>query len=277
MSLVIQTNVASLAAQKNLNTVSKGLQTSFNRLSSGYRINTAADDAAGLAISDSFTAQIRSFSVAERNANDGVSMAQTAEGSLGQVTSLLQRMRELAVQSANGSQSSADRGYLDTEFGQLKGEIDRIQKSTTYDGNSLIKAATSATTFQVGINNNANDQIAVTFGGLTLTTLLAATTGVSGATSANSLNAIDRIDAAMTTVSTTRARFGAVMNRFDTTTSNIQTARLNLSAANSRIRDVDVAEESASLSRSQVLSQAAASVLAQANQAPQLALGLLRG
>jgi len=277
MSLVIQTNVASLAAQKNLNTVSKGLQTSFNRLSSGYRINTAADDAAGLAISDSFTAQIRSFSVAERNANDGVSMAQTAEGSLGQVTGLLQRMRELSVQSANGSQSSADRGYLDTEFGQLKSEIDRIQKSTTYDGNALIKAGTTATTFQVGINNNANDQIAVTFGGLTLTTLLAATTSVSGATSANALNAIDRIDAALTTVSTTRARFGAVMNRFDVTTSNIQTARLNLSAANSRIKDVDVAEESASLSRSQVLSQAAASVLAQANQAPQLALGLLRG
>ncbi len=277
MSLVIQTNVASLAAQKNLNMVSKGLQTSFNRLSSGYRINTAADDAAGLAISDSFTAQIRSFSVAERNANDGVSMAQTAEGSLGQVTGLLQRMRELSVQSANGSQSSTDRGYLDTEFGQLKSEIDRIQKSTTYDGNSLIKSATTSTTFQVGINNAATDQIAVTFGGLTLTTLLAATTGVSGATSANALSAIDRIDAALTTVSTTRARFGAVMNRFDVTTSNIQTARLNLSAANSRIKDVDVAEESASLSRSQVLSQAAASVLAQANQAPQLALGLLRG
>src|SRR5450432_2066962 len=276
MSLVIQTNVASLAAQKNLNTVSKGLQTSFNRLSSGYRINTAADDDAGLAISDSFTAQIRSLSVAERNDKDGVEKAQTAEGSLGQVTGLLQRMRELSVLSANGSQSSADRGYLDTEFGQLKSEIDRIQKSTTYDGNALIKAGTTATTFQVGINNNANDQIAVTFGGLTLTTLLAATTSVSGATSANALTSIDRIDAAMTTVSTTRARFGAVMNRFDVTASNIQTASLNLSAANSRIRDVDVAAESAALSRSQVLSQAAASVLAQANQAPQLALGLLR-
>src|SRR3954469_604905 len=258
MSLAIQTNVASLSAQKNLNNVSKGLQTSFNRLSSGFRINTAADDAAGLAISDSFRAQIRSFSVAERNANDGVSMAQTAEGSLGQVTGLLTRMRELSVQSANGSQSSADRGYLNTEFGQLQSEIDRIQKSTTYAGNSLIKAATSATTFQVGINNSTTDQIAVTFGGLTLTTLLAATTAVSGATSASALNAIDRIDAAIATVSTTRAKFGAVMNRFDVTTQNIQTARTNLSAANSRIRDVDVAEESASLSRSQVLSQAAA-------------------
>ena len=201
-------------------------------------------------------------------------MAQTAEGSLGQVTGLLTRMRELAVQSANGSQSSADRGYLDTEFGQLKSEIDRIQKSTKYDGNSLIKAATSATTFQVGINNSTNDQITVTFGGLTLDHPARSDHGVSGATSANALDAIDRIDAALTTVSTTRARFGAVMNRFDVTTANIQTARFNLSAANSRIRDVDVAEESAALSRSQVLSQAAASVLAQANQSPQLALGL---
>jgi len=276
MSLVLQTNVSSLTAQQNLNTVSKGLSMSFNRLSSGFRINTAADDAAGLAISESFKSQIRSYSVAERNANDGVSMAQTGEGALGQVSGMLARMRELAVQASNGSMSSADRGFLNTEFTQLQSEIDRIQKSTTYDGTSLIKAATSSVSFQVGINNATTDQIAVTFGGLTLTTLLAATTAVSGSGATASLKAIDRIDAALTTVSTTRARFGAVMNRFDVTTANIQTARTNLAAANSRIRDVDVAEESASLSRSQVLSQAAAAVLAQANQSPQLALGLLR-
>jgi len=276
MSLVLQTNVSSLTAQQNLNTVSKGLAMSFNRLSSGFRINTAADDAAGLAISESFKSQIRSYSVAERNANDGVSMAQTGEGALGQVTGMLARMRELAVQASNGSMSSADRGFLNTEFTQLQSEIDRIQKSTTYDGTSLIQATTSSVSFQVGINNATTDQIAVTFGGLTLTTLLAATTAVSGSGATASLKAIDRIDAALTTVSTTRARFGAVMNRFDVTTANIQTARTNLAAANSRIRDVDVAEESASLSRSQVLSQAAAAVLAQANQSPQLALGLLR-
>jgi len=276
MALVIQTNVASLQAQQNLNTVSKGLQLSFNRLSSGFRINTAADDAAGLAISESFKSQIRSYSVAERNANDGVSMAQTGEGALGQVSSMLARMRELAVQAANGSQSSADRGFLNTEFTQLQSEIDRIQKSTKYDGTSLITATTSSVSFQVGINNATTDQIAVTFGGLTLTTLLAATTVVSGSGATSALNAIDRIDSALTTVSTIRAKFGAVMNRFDVTTANIQTARTNLTAANSRIRDVDVAEESAALSRSQVLSQAAAAVLAQANQAPQLALGLLR-
>jgi flagellin len=275
--LTIQTNVGSLQAQKNLNGVQKGLNVSFNRLSSGYRINSAADDAAGLAISDSFTAQIRSYSVAERNANDGISMAQTAEGSLGQMTGLLQRMRELAVQSANGSNSSTDRDYLNTEFKQLKSEIGRIQDSTKYDGNALIGASTSSITFQVGISSSTTDQIAVTFGGLAMTTLLSATGEViSGSNSSNALAAIDDIDDALGAVETARARFGAVMNRFETTTSNIQTVRTNLAAANSRIRDVDVAEESAALSRSQVLSQAAAAVLAQANQAPQLALGLLR-
>ena len=274
--LTIQTNVGSLQAQKNLAGVQRGLNVSFNRLSSGYRINTAADDAAGLAISDSFTAQIRSYSVAERNANDGISMAQTAEGSLGQMTGLLQRMRELAVQSANGSNSSTDRDYLNTEFGQLKAEIGRIQDSTKYDGNALIGASTSSISFQVGISSSTTDQIAVTFGGLAMTTLLASAEAITGSTSSKALTAIDDIDTALGKVETARARFGAVMNRFETTTSNIQTVRTNLAAANSRIRDVDVAEESAALSRSQVLSQAAAAVLAQANQAPQLALGLLR-
>jgi flagellin len=275
--LTIQTNVASLQAQKNLNGVQKGLNVSFNRLSSGYRINSAADDAAGLAISDSFQAQIRSYSVAERNANDGISMAQTAEGSLGQMTGLLQRMRELAVQSANGSNSSTDRGYLNTEFSQLKAEIGRIQTSTKYDGNALIGASTSSISFQVGISASATDRIAVTFGGLSMTTLLGSGEVITGSTASKALTAIGDIDSALGKVETARARFGAVMNRFETTTSNIQTVRTNLAAANSRIRDVDVAEESAALSRSQVLSQAAASVLAQANQAPQLALGLLRG
>jgi len=276
MALTIQTNVASLQAQKNLNAVQKGLNVSFNRLSSGYRINSAADDAAGLAISDTFQAQIRSYSVAERNANDGISMAQTAEGSLGQMTGLLTRMRELAVQSANGSNSTADRDYLNTEFSQLKSEMSRIQDSTKYDGKLLIAAATSSVAFQVGISSSAVDRITVKFGGLSMTSLLAASQVVSGSTATASLGAIDDIDAALAKVETARARFGAVMNRFETTTSNIQTVRTNLAAANSRIRDVDVAEESASLSRSQVLSQAAAAVLAQANQAPQLALGLLR-
>jgi flagellin len=274
--LTIQTNVASLQAQKNLAGVQKGLNVSFNRLSSGYRINSAADDAAGLAISDSLQAQIRSYSVAERNANDGISMAQTAEGSLGQMTGLLTRMRELAMQSANGSNSATDRGYLNTEFKQLQAEIGRIQTSTKYDGNALIGATTTSVSFQVGITASATDRIAVTFGGLGMTTLLASAEVVTGSTASKALTAIGDIDTALGKVETARARFGAVMNRFEVTTSNIQTVRTNLAAANSRIRDVDVAEESAALSRSQVLSQAAAAVLAQANQAPQLALGLLR-
>jgi flagellin len=244
--LTIQTNVASLQAQKNLAGVQKGLNVSFNRLSSGYRINSAADDAAGLAISDSFQAQIRSYSVAERNANDGISMAQTAEGSLGQMTGLLTRMRELAMQSANGSNSSTDRGYLNTEFAQLKAEIGRIQTSTKYDGNSLIGASTSSISFQVGISASATDRIAVTFGGLSMTTLLGSGEVITGSTASKALTAIGDIDAALGKVETARARFGAVMNRFETTTSNIQTVRTNLAAANSRIRDVDVAEESAS-------------------------------
>jgi flagellin len=184
-------------------------------------------------------------------------------------------MRELAVQSANGSQSGADRSYLNTEFTQLTSEITRIQSNTAYDGTTLIGSATGSTvSFQVGIGTSSDNQIGVSFGGVNLATVIADV--VSGTNSASALTAISDIDAAMTTVSTSRATYGAAMNRFDVTISNIQTARTNLQAANSRIRDVDVAEESASLSRSQVLSQAAAAVLAQANQAPQLALGLLR-
>ncbi len=275
MALVIQTNLASLQAQKNLSSVQKGLNISFNRLSSGYRLNSAADDAAGLAISDSFTAQTRSYSVAERNANDGISMAQTAEGALGQVTGLLTRMRELAVQSSNGSMSSVDRDYLNTEYSQLNAEITRIQQNTKYDGQELISAsAANNVQFQVGISNTSSDRIAVSFNSISLSM---DTTTVAGSDGTSAQSTIDSIDSALKTVSTARANFGAAMNRFDVTISNIQTSRTNLQAANSRIKDVDVAEESAAMSRSQVLSQAASAVLAQANQSPQLALSLLRG
>src|SRR5215471_8446679 len=247
MPLVIQTNVASLEAEKNLNTTTSKLSVSFNRLSSGYRINTAADDAAGLAISESMQMQIRSYTVAERNANDGISMAQTAEGALGQMTSLLVRMRELAVQASNGTLSSTDRSYINTEFNSLQSEMDRIQKSTTYDGQVLLATTASSIQFQVGINNTTSDQITVTFGGLGLTVLLAATTNTSGAGPTAALNSLSRIDGALSTITTRRASFGAIMNRLANTTAALQTVRTNLSAANSRIRDVDVAEESANL------------------------------
>jgi flagellin len=273
MALTIQTNYAALSAQKNLGANQKALAGSFQKLSSGFRVNTAADDAAGLAVSESMKSQIRSYTVAERNASDGISMAQTAEGSLNEVHDTLGRMRELAMQASNGSLSSTDREYLNTEFTALKDEITRIQDSAKFNGTKLVGTAGTAIKFQVGLSNTASDQITVTFGGVALTGMVAATTGVSSATSA--LAALGRIDTAIGSVSTSRAKFGTAMNRLEVATSNIQTMRLNLSAANSRIRDVDVATETASLSRNQVLSQAGVSMLAQANQLPQLAFGLL--
>ncbi|HEX2730641.1 MAG TPA: flagellin [Polyangiaceae bacterium] len=271
MSLTIQTNVASLQAQKNLVGNQKALMSSFNRLSSGLRVNTASDDAAGLAISESMKSQIRSFTVAERNAADGISMAQTAEGALGEVHGVLGRLRELAMQSANGSLSDTDRGYLDTEFTQLTSEITRIQDSAKFNGVTLIGVTSSGLTFQVGLNNATADQIQMTFGSLDLSSVVSA--GVSSATAA--LAALSTIDAAIGSVSSKRASFGAAMNKMEVATSNIQTMRLNLAAANSRIVDVDVAQETSTMSRNQVLTQAGVSILAQANQLPQMAFGLL--
>ena len=275
MPLTIQTNVSSLNAQLNLAKSQVTLATSFNRLSSGYRINSAKDDAAGLAISESMKTQIRSYSVAERNANDGVSMAQTAEGALGEVSNVLGRLRELATQGATGSLQSTDRNFLQTEFKSLQSEIKRILTSTKFNGVALLKSAVTSVKFQVGINNTSTDRITGSFGAITLASVTATTLSLGGSAT-NAQGALDKIDTALTTVSTARARFGALMNRLDITTSNIRTARLNTTAANSRIRDVDVAEETATLSRSQVLATAGVSVLAQANSSPQLALGLLR-
>jgi flagellin len=254
------------------------LQTSFARLSSGYRINSAADDAAGLGISDSMTAQIRSYTVAQRNANDGISMAQTADGAASQVTDMLQRMRELAVQSSNGDLQAGDRSNIDTEYQSLSSEIDRISASTQFNGSSLLDGTAGTAgvvSFQVGIGTAASDKIAVTFSDFSTTGL--GTNGGDVTTAANSQTAITKLDAALKTVSTQRATFGAAVNRLQTTVTNIDSMTTNLSAANSRIRDVDIASETAAMAREQVLSQAGAAVLAQANQAPQLALGLLRG
>ncbi|MBN1609560.1 MAG: flagellin FliC [Polyangiaceae bacterium] len=276
MGLVIQTNVASMEAQKNLVRNQKLLQSSYNKLSSGFRVNTAADDAAGLAISESMKSQIRSYTVAERNAGDGISMAQTAEGALGEVHNVLGRMRELAMQASNGSLGSADRGYLDTEFKSLQGEISRIQGSTKFNGTSLIdNGSASSVTFQVGLNDEGDDQITVQFNGIDLDDVVGTSTLLTGATADNALDALSVIDDAIATVSSARSGFGAAMNKLDVATNNIQTMRLNISAANSRIRDVDMAEETSSLARNQVLAQAGTSILAQANQLPQLAYGLL--
>jgi flagellin len=273
MALVIQTNVASLASQKNLQTNQKNLVSSFNRLSSGLRVNTAADDAAGLAVSESMKSQIRSYTVAERNAADGISLAQTAEGALGEMHGVLGRLRELAMQSANGSLTDNDRSMLQTEFGLLTSEITRIQDSAKFNGVSLIGLTATAVVFQVGLQSAASDQISLTLGSLNMASVTATT--VSFSTSA--LAALSVIDAAIGLVSTRRADLGAAMNRMDVAISNIQTMRLNLSAANSRIVDVDVAHETSRLSKNQVLTQAGVSILAQANQLPTMAMGLLQG
>jgi flagellin len=275
MALFINTNVASESAQKNLGANQARLAVSFNRLSSGLRINSAKDDASGLAISESLKSQIRSFNVAERNAGDGISMAQTAEGSLGEVHDILGRMRELATQASNGSLTSTDRGYLQTEFSQLQSEITRIQGSSKFNGKQLVASTAQTITLQVGLDNTASDQIQVTLGGVSLGTISGSGAVLSGSTASGALAALSTIDTAIGSVSTARATFGAAMNRLETAQSSIQTMRLNLSAANSRIRDVDVAQETSSLSRNQVLTQAGVSVLAQANQLPQLAFGLL--
>ncbi|MFP6685813.1 MAG: flagellin [Polyangiaceae bacterium] len=276
MPLYINTNVASLNAQKNLNKAQSALQTSFQRLSSGFRVNSASDDAAGLGVSESLKSRIRSFKVAERNTSNAISMANTAEGGLNEISGIVIRMRELAVQSANGDLTSTDRGYVNTEFALLKEEIDRLAESTEFNGKELLAGATTSISFQVGINTTTFDTISVNFGGISVSSLGLSGITVSGATSANATAAISAIDAALGAVSTSRAEFGAAANRLGIAVANSQTMRTNLEAANSVIRDVDVASETAHLARSQVLLQAGTSVLAQANQTPVLALSLLR-
>lgn len=275
MPMYIQTNVASLQAQTNLNASRLGLQKSFERLSSGYRINTAADDAAGMAVSENMRAHIRSLSVAERNSNNAISMTQTAEGGLGEISSMLIRMRELAVQAANGDLTANERSYIDVEFQDLVSEIDRIANVTEFNGQELLGGPVTTIDFQVGIFTTADDTISVDFGGVDTAGLGVAGQNVLGADGTAAQAAMNAIDVAIDAVSSRRADFGAAMNRFQTTISNLQTSRNNLEAANSVIRDVDVAHESAMMAKGNVLQQAGTAILAQANQSPQLAMQLL--
>ncbi len=277
MSLVIKTNVASLEAQKHLSSSQSALSTSFTRLSSGFRINSAKDDAAGLAISESMRSQIRGYSVAERNANDAISMSQTAEGALGEVTSLLGRMRELAMQGSKGSVRTIDRQFLQTEFSNLQQEIGRIQSVTKFNGKSLIDENHQSTIdFDIGTSNG--EKVSLQFGNVALNSITASSVSLGKfTTTSTAQRALDSIDSTITRVSTARATFGAAMNRLDMSISNIQTSRLNIAAANSRIRDTDVSEETAMLSRQQVLMQAGTAVLAQANSSPEMVAALLRG
>ncbi|MEZ6016017.1 MAG: flagellin [Planctomycetota bacterium] len=273
MGLRVNTNISSMTAQRNLSNVSSRLQGNFSRLSSGLRIASAADDAAGLGISERMRADIRSYGVAARNAQDGISLVQTAEGALNESSGILTRMRELSVQAANGTLNTGDRATLNTEFGQLVGELDRIAGSTNFNGVNLLDGAATSLSVQVGIDAGTNDVVSVSIVDATASTLGVSALDISSSSGASS--AISAIDAAISTISTDRGTLGAQQNRLDSTLRSIMNVRENTSAAESRIRDVDVAYETADLTRNSILQQAATSVLAQANTQPQLALSLL--
>ena len=271
----INTNVMSLNAQRNLNASSGALATSMQRLSSGLRVNSAKDDAAGLAIAERMNAQVKGMNVAIRNANDGISLAQTAEGALGKVGDSLQRMRELAVQSANASNSASDRTNLNAEYQQLNDEVTRVLTGTKFNGVDLLNTAASLS-FQVGANNVTTDQIAVSTTVLTTGTGVAAVTAGDITSDTNALSAMDDLDDAIDEITTARATFGAVQNRFDAVISNLQVASENQAASRGRIMDADFATETSNLSRGQILQQAGTAMVAQANQLPQGVLSLLR-
>ena len=287
MSMSVNTNIGSLNAQRNLNKSQSSLSTSMQRLSSGLRVNSAKDDAAGLAIAERMNAQVKGMNVAVRNANDGISLAQTAEGALATVGDALQRMRELAVQSSNSTNSNSDKDSLDKEFGELSKEIQRVLGGTTFNGKNILGTGAGSLTFQVGANTTSNDSISIT---TTNMTSLASITTIAGtdnagtgravidstASATTTATVIDNIDTAIDAVNAERATMGASQNRFDAVISNLQSSVENQSAARSRIMDADFASETANMSRAQILQQAGTAMVAQANQLPQQVLKLLQ-
>jgi flagellin len=286
MPQTINTNLVSLNAQRNLSVSQSSLATSMQRLSSGLRVNSAKDDAAGLAIAERMNTQVRGMNVAIRNANDAISMSQTAEGALGKVGDMLQRMRELAVQAANGTNTTSDRTSLNDEYQQLAAEASRTLGGTQFNGQSIL-ATTNASNFQVGANTSASlDQISVAAFDWTsvanITTAIgsavgtAPTTAIAGSDGSFALASITAIDNAIDSVNAQRAVFGAVQNRFDNVVANLMISVENQTAARSRIMDADFAVETANLSRAQILQQAGSAMVAQANQLPQQVLSLLR-
>ena len=309
MTQIINTNLTSLNAQRNLSNSQNNLAVSIQRLSSGMRVNSAKDDAAGLAIAERMNAQAKGMTVAMRNANDAISLAQTAEGALGKISDLLQRMRELAVQSANATNNSADRSALQNEFAQLQSEINRTAQTTRFNGNSILTQTTTFD-FQIGSNATVNDQISVSAINIMNTSTVSSsdtgavarsasgaidisTVGIRGSSAGaadfaayainnasmgtGALGAVEVIDFALQQVNVARSTFGAAQNRFDAVISNLNVALENQAAARSRIVDADYAQETARLARAQVLQQAGVAMLSQANQLPQQVLQLLRG
>jgi flagellin len=271
MSMIINTNMASINAQRHLSTSQTGLQNSLEKLSSGYRINKAADDAAGLAISEKMRSQIKGLNQAARNAQDGISLVQTAEGALNETHSILQRMRELAVQSANDTNTDADRAQIQKEVTQLITEIGRISSTTNFNTQNLLDGTFTAKLIHVGAN--AGQTISVSIANMDATAL--GVNAVDISSQAGGDGAITTLSTAIETVSSTRADLGAIQNRLQHTINNLNTAAENLTAAESRVRDVDMAAEMSTFTRNQILSQAGVAMLAQANQAPQAVLKLL--
>ena len=283
MTLEINTNISSLNAQRNLNASQGSLQTSMQRLSSGLRVNSAKDDAAGLAIAERMNAQVRGMNVAVRNANDGISMSQTADGALSQVGNALQRMRELAVQARNSTNSSSDKDSLNKEFAQLQAEIGRVLGGTTFNGKHILGADATSLTFQIGANTTVDDTITITTSNMTSDPSITAITSTTTALIDHSATAgaigtvIDNIDKALDNINDTRATFGATESRFDAIITNLQVGVENQSAARSRIMDADFAAETANMSRANVMQQAGTAMVAQANQLPNQVLKLLQG
>ncbi|HQY07163.1 MAG TPA: flagellin domain-containing protein [Burkholderiaceae bacterium] len=285
MAATINTNLNSLNAQRNASASQSSLATSMQRLSSGLRVNSAKDDAAGLAIAERMSAQSRGMSAAMRNANDGVSMAQTAEGALSKVGDMLQRMRELAVQAANDTNTDSDRTSLDEEFGEMAKEIQRVIQGTTFNGKAVVGSDAGTITFQIGANTTTSDKIDVGFTNMSTDGSMTSVAGTDvdgtgrmtiGDSAVDFDTVLDGIDSAIDKVNSERAKLGATQSRFDAVIGNLQIGIENQSAARGRIMDADFATETANLSRAQVLQQAGSAMIAQANQLPQQVLSLLR-
>ena len=277
MPQTINTNLNSLNAQRNLAASQGSLSIAMQRLSSGLRVNSAKDDAAGLAIAERMNAQVRGMNVAARNANDGISLAQTAEGALGKIGDAMQRMRELAVQSANGTNNDQDRMNLQAEFRQLNDEVARIITGTRFNGTVLFDGSTTTFNFQVGAGTDPTDTLSIDT--VDLNSTVAASVSVldiSGVDNTGALAAITALDSAIMDVTTARATFGAAQNRFDSVIASLTVFAENLAAARGRIMDADFAAETAALSRAQILQQAGNAMVAQANQLPQQVLTLLQ-
>jgi flagellin len=275
MAMSINTNVLSLTTQRNLGANQSSLSTSMQRLSSGLRVNTSKDDAAGLAIASRMETQVRGMNVAARNASDAISLVQTAEGAIGKVSDMLQRMRELAVQAANATNNTGDRGNLDSEFQQLSAEVTRTIANTRFNGSAILAGDAGTSSYQVGANST--DQVAVVTTQLNTATQITNVTGGGITTVGAASTAMANIDDALTLVNTQRAMYGAVQNRFEAMIQVLQVNSENTSAAKGRIMDADFAVETSNLSRSQILQQAASAMVAQANAMPQQVLQLLRG